>query len=543
MIPRIQTGSSFKGAGLYYLRDKRADGEEVRESKARVAWTHAINTLENDPDAVLAEMRHTAFDQFILKMESGNRIDGRPTEKSVMTVSLAWAPTEEVTREEMIAASRSYLEHMNWHELQVLLVAHNDTKHPHVHLIINRIHPETGITQDAAWTKQRSQQWALEYERERGYIYCEARERRYGGSARGPSSLTQREWKHWQELSKENVLDPEYRLALEKGEWDVLKQSQKDKRVAFWKDTTHQRKELRTALREQVRSEFAEDWNKYAIVRAERDQAELLYNREARRAMRELRRAGKSRKVVTEMVDGPDGRKYLKKRVIESAAIEQIKTRQKAYNARQREDLWKLRKAIMDREGARLELLAAPALDHLSKDRMKAYEQLLASQRDNKKDLRRVSPKTNADMMCYRTSKRRRDRRPSQKGRSLTRSNSPRRLRQDRPASPMSNLTPTRSMRVRAPLRNINIVTPNARSRRRITAARNRAAGIRHAMKSARSLPSACKKPRTRTSLRKRASRPRPSTICKSALPIARATGMVDGTDNRAIGKAEPIAP
>src|ERR1043165_6486956 len=129
MIPRIQTGTSFKGAELYYLHDKRAEGEAVRDTKERVAWTYAINTLENEPEAVLAEMRHTAFDQFLLKLESGNRIDGRPCERPVMTVALSWAPDETLTREEMIAAGRSFLQHMKWQDLQVLFVGHNDTKH------------------------------------------------------------------------------------------------------------------------------------------------------------------------------------------------------------------------------------------------------------------------------------------------------------------------------------------------------------------------------------------------------------------------------
>ena len=83
MIPRIQTGNSFKGAGLYYLHDKKLEGESERLTTDRVAWTHAINTLEEEPEAVLAEMRQTAFDQQLLKHLSGNRLDGRPTERTV----------------------------------------------------------------------------------------------------------------------------------------------------------------------------------------------------------------------------------------------------------------------------------------------------------------------------------------------------------------------------------------------------------------------------------------------------------------------------
>jgi hypothetical protein len=160
MIPRIQTGTSFRGAGLYYLHDKKQDGERERLTTDRVAWTHSLNTLEDEPQAVLDEMRQTALDQGMLKQLAGNRGDGRPTERTVMTVALAWSPDQSPDRAQMIDAGVSFLDHMGWQEHQVLFVAHNDTAHPHVHLIINRVHPESGMTLDDNWSKRRSQRVA-----------------------------------------------------------------------------------------------------------------------------------------------------------------------------------------------------------------------------------------------------------------------------------------------------------------------------------------------------------------------------------------------
>lgn len=395
MIPRIQTGSSFKGAELYYLHDKRAEGEAVRETKERVAWTYAINTLENEPEAVLAEMRHTAFDQYLLKMESGNRIDGRPCDKPVMTVSLAWAPEQKPTRNDMIEAGHSFLQHMGWEAHQVLFVAHSDTKHPHVHLIINRVHPETGMTQDAAWAKHRSQNWALRYERENGHIYCAQREARYGREEeRGPRGMTQREWKLWQELSKENAVDPDYRRALEAGEWDALKGAQRDERLAFVKETADLSRDLAKSVRETVRFEFATEWKRYAEVREARDKAAALYDREARRAIRELRKQRGTRPVrrsaTTEIavVKSPEGRTYIKRRSLESDGIEQIKERQRAYHQRHREELFALRKDIFDRQKARYTEMADAAMKALWKDRKGAYEGLLTEHRSEKAELR-----------------------------------------------------------------------------------------------------------------------------------------------------------
>ncbi len=389
MIPRIQTGASFEGAGLYYLHDKKLEGESERLSTGRVAWTFALNTLENDPEAVLAEMAQTARDQGLLKMMAGKRGDGRPTGKTVMTVSLAWSPEQQPGREDMIEAGRSFLDHMGWKDHQVLLVAHNDTKHPHVHLIINRIHPETGMTIDDAWSKVRSQKWALAYEREHGRIYCEGREAKYGrDEARDPKHMTYRDWKVWQELSRDNAVDPGYKRALENGEWAVLKGAQRDSRMAYWKETVSQRRELRHALREQVRGEFAPAWQAYALEKEAIDAKTILYDREARRAMRHYRQLDGKQKRVIEIVKGADGRTYRKRRGIESAAIEQIKERQKAFHTAQREALWQMRAEIAAQQKERLDGLSDPALRKLSADRDGQYRDVLKQQRGERSDLR-----------------------------------------------------------------------------------------------------------------------------------------------------------
>ena len=393
MIPRIQTGTSFKGAELYYLHDKRAEGEKVRETKERVTWTYAINTLEDEPEAVLAEMRHTAFNQYLLKWESGNRVDGRPTEKPVMTVALSWPRGENPTRDDMIETGHSFLQHMKWEGHQVLFVAHSDTKHPHVHLIINRVHPETGMTQDAAWTKHRSQQWALAYERERGHIYCEKRERKYGRDRTpAPRGMTQGEWKLWQEIAKDGALDPEFEKVLQAGEWDALKGNQRDSRLEFWKETGRLRNELRDALREDVRAEFAPQWAAYAREKMERDEKLKLYDRETRHAIRELRKqrgpTRTPRPKETSVQRGPDGRTYIKQRRVESEGIEQLKQRRKAYHARHREELWEMRSAIATLQKDQLGTMMVAAEKQFGADRKQEYDHLLATQRGEKSELR-----------------------------------------------------------------------------------------------------------------------------------------------------------
>lgn len=365
MIPRVQTGNSFKGAGLYYLHDKRRDGEAVRLTDRRVAWTHTENTLHDDPEAALDEMRRTTLRQAALKRASGNRTDGRPTENTVITVSLAWAPDQDPTREHMVEAGRSYLKHMGWQGHECLMVCHQDTRHPHMHLIVNRVHPETGMTIDDAWSKTRSQQWALAYEREHGHVYCKVREARHGHvrAAEGPH-LNRWEWNTWQQVSRDAAVDPEFRKALEAGEWDSLKDGQQKERSDFWKQTGQMRKELRAAIREEVRNEFKGEWRAYAQNRDRLKQEARAYDQEARRAIKH----------------------FWKLRAVD--AIHQIREARAEYHDRLGETLAGERAGIIARQKERIAELAVPALAQLSKDREAAYDLVKARHRAEKATLR-----------------------------------------------------------------------------------------------------------------------------------------------------------
>ena len=117
----------------------------------------------------------TARDQDALKIANGTRLSGRPCEQPVMTISLAWHPSERARQGTDGRAADSYLKHMGWDEHQAVYVAHNDTAHPHVHIILNRIHPETGRVLNDAFSKNRTQEWARAYEHEHGRIWCEER--------------------------------------------------------------------------------------------------------------------------------------------------------------------------------------------------------------------------------------------------------------------------------------------------------------------------------------------------------------------------------
>jgi hypothetical protein len=170
MIVRIHSaGKSFKGLATYLTHDPNAKTTE------RVGWTHTLNTAHDHPLSAVDEMLWTARDAELLKQEAGIRAGGRSSENAVKHVSLNWSPEETPTREHMIESAEGFLKHMKWEDHQALLVAHDDKEHAHVHMMLNTIHPETGLHLDDSFERRRAQAWALGYERENGRIFCEQR--------------------------------------------------------------------------------------------------------------------------------------------------------------------------------------------------------------------------------------------------------------------------------------------------------------------------------------------------------------------------------
>ncbi|MCV0381726.1 relaxase/mobilization nuclease domain-containing protein [Nitratireductor sp.] len=170
MVPKVAArGSSFKGAGAYYLHDKKAASSE------RVAFTYTENLPVNDPARAIDCMAYTAMHQNDIKAAAGAARTGRKLTQPVYTYSLSWAPDEEPTKEEMIEAARESLKALGLDEHETLMVAHNDEPHPHIHVIVNRVHPETGKAAVLSNDHLVLSRWAEAYEKRQGQIRCEQR--------------------------------------------------------------------------------------------------------------------------------------------------------------------------------------------------------------------------------------------------------------------------------------------------------------------------------------------------------------------------------
>jgi hypothetical protein len=168
MVPRTsRQGRSFTGAWKYYAHDKRtaqqqAQGQEVR-TRERVGFVHTENLggIEDDRAAIG------------LMIDTARR--STRCKAPVYAFSLAWHPEETPDQAHMIEAGQAALKVLGMQDHQALMIAHTDTAHPHLHIIVNRIHPETGKAINLYKDQEKLQAWALEYERRQGKVYCQAR--------------------------------------------------------------------------------------------------------------------------------------------------------------------------------------------------------------------------------------------------------------------------------------------------------------------------------------------------------------------------------
>lgn len=255
MVPRVaKKGKSFKGAGLYYLHDKKASTAE------RVAFTHTENLPTDDAELALKVMAYTALSQDHLKAQSGVKATGRKLVNSVYCYSLSWAPDEQPTREDMIAAAKETLNVLGLTEHEALLVAHNDEPHPHIHVIANRVDPTTGLAAKLSKDHLDLSKWAEEYERSRGKILCDERVANNAARYNDPDktsfvkefkSLDKKTFHLWrrERLTREQVLRDD--------EWKTLSAKQKQKWADIYAEKEERIADRRARLKEQYRPEWA----------------------------------------------------------------------------------------------------------------------------------------------------------------------------------------------------------------------------------------------------------------------------------------------
>jgi len=269
MIVNIgKKSASFKTIGHYAMHDKDAQTHE------RVSWSQTRNLANDHVPSALDEMLWTARSAEGLKQEAGVHAGGTQVQNPVKHITLNWAPGDNPSKEHMIATADHFLKKMGWHEHQACYVAHNDKKYEHIHIILNRVHPETGRTLNEGYEERRAQKWALAYEQENGRVHCE---QRLLNAEDREKAMPRNMWmafkknEHEFEKSEKQLIEitdnlefrPENR---KKAEWKIMFDLQRAEIKQFHANGKIKFKELRSSIYREVKEEFRERWGDYYLA-------------------------------------------------------------------------------------------------------------------------------------------------------------------------------------------------------------------------------------------------------------------------------------
>lgn len=308
MVPRLQKrGSSFKGVCAYILHDA---GKATAE---RVDWT-ATQNLVSHPEDAWFEMFETHRDSDTLKERSGRSARGRKNTAPVLHYMLSWHKDDKPSPDHMRETALSSLKALGLQDHQAVLAAHHDKEHLHVHIVVNTVNPDTGITAGLKFTKLDLSKWAEAYEKEHG-IHCEERiknnaerERHAKGRKLDPTDMLMG---RKGEASKMLMAAPEKRLA-RKPYVPVKDKSVGRKQWLDKKEITDRMRAMRATLDAQLKSDRDATWARHQKARDVLDTRTDAAVEQARESVREQfrpqwRRLYAAQKKEARHVDGLAG--------------------------------------------------------------------------------------------------------------------------------------------------------------------------------------------------------------------------------------------
>ena len=178
MIGKIVTGKSFGGAVHYLL------GKE--QGKAYILTS----------DGVELTSRQALIGSFEFQRRA------RPdVERVVGHISLSFHPDDDsrMSNPLMIDLAREYMQRMEITNTQYLVVRHTDTKHPHVHILYNRVRYDTTLVPDRN-ERLRNMRICRELKQEYGLTFSHGKEQVATERLHGPEQLRHRIYDHLREL-------------------------------------------------------------------------------------------------------------------------------------------------------------------------------------------------------------------------------------------------------------------------------------------------------------------------------------------------------
>lgn len=149
MIAVASSGRRFRSLVRYLEHGRSGDIPN------RIEWAVTRNLVVDDPSVAARVMQATA--------ENNPKV-----ERPVYHVAVSFHPDDEVTRTQMERVADRLLAELGLAEHQALVLAHADRPHAHLHLVVNRIHPESGKAWDRWQDRVATQRVLREEERALG---------------------------------------------------------------------------------------------------------------------------------------------------------------------------------------------------------------------------------------------------------------------------------------------------------------------------------------------------------------------------------------
>ena len=178
MIGKIVTGKSFGGVVRYLL------GKEP--GKAYILTS----------DGVELTSRQALIGSFEFQRRA------RPdVERVVGHISLSFHPDDDprMSNQLMLDLAREYMQRMEITGTQYLVVRHTDTKHPHLHVLYNRVRYDTTLVPDRN-ERLRNMRICRELKQEYGLTFSHGKEQVATERLHGPEQLRHRIYNHLREL-------------------------------------------------------------------------------------------------------------------------------------------------------------------------------------------------------------------------------------------------------------------------------------------------------------------------------------------------------
>jgi hypothetical protein len=130
-------GTSFKELAAYLKR-----GHLNQTDMGGDAWTESRNLPTRDPEVAACLMAATAAYSTRCR-------------KPVYHLSINFDPSDPLDRETMRRVADHTLGELGLEDHQTLIVAHCGREHPHMHIVVNRVHPERGTAWSNSWDYRR----------------------------------------------------------------------------------------------------------------------------------------------------------------------------------------------------------------------------------------------------------------------------------------------------------------------------------------------------------------------------------------------------